>query len=327
MQNSIDNIKTKALKNIKNSTDLQTLESVRINFLGKKGEITSLLKDLKDIPKEQRPKIGQLINQAKALITKEIEQQKEFLTNKEFDKKLSSDKIDITIDPRENHQGTLHPITKTIQKIENFFHKCGYISVDGPEIEDYYHNFDALNIAKNHPARNPSDTFYIDSNSLLRTQTSGVQIRHMKSNNPPLKIISPGRVYRNDYDQTHTPMFHQVEGLFIDENINFSHLKGVLTSFLHYFFGEKTKVRFRPSFFPFTEPSAEIDILGENGFLEILGAGMVHPNVLKEVNIDPKKYQGFAFGIGVERLAMLDYKISDIRILFENDKRLLSQFA
>jgi phenylalanyl-tRNA synthetase alpha chain len=249
------------------------------------------------------------------------------LQTQELNQKLAGETIDVTLPGRGQSRGGLHPVTRTINRIESFFNELGFSVKTGPEVEDGFHNFDALNIPANHPARADHDTFYFNPDVMLRTQTSGVQIRTMEVEEPPLRIISPGRVYRNDYDQTHTPMFHQVEGLMVDKNVSFAELKGILHDFLNNFFEQDLQVRFRPSYFPFTEPSAEVDVMGKNGkWLEVLGCGMVHPNVLKAVNIDPEIYTGFAFGMGVERLTMLRYEVNDLRAFFENDLRFLKQF-
>jgi phenylalanyl-tRNA synthetase alpha chain len=313
--------------NINEAQDVNTLDAVRVEYMGKKGKLTDLLKSLGSLSAEERPKAGQKINQAKQQIQQLIQARGDVLRLQELNAKLDAEKIDITLPGRANAVGGLHPVTQTINRIQNFFGELGFSVKSGPEIEDGFHNFDALNIPANHPARADHDTFYFNPDVMLRTQTSGVQIRTMEVEQPPLRIISPGRVYRNDYDQTHTPMFHQVEGLMVDENVSFSELKGILHDFLNNFFEDDLKVRFRPSYFPFTEPSAEVDVMGKNGkWLEVLGCGMVHPNVLKAVNIDSEKYTGFAFGMGVERLTMLRYQVNDLRSFFENDLRFLKQF-
>ncbi|TDF41587.1 phenylalanine--tRNA ligase subunit alpha [Alteromonadaceae bacterium M269] len=312
---------------INDAQDMNTLDAVRVEYMGKKGKLTDLLKSLGSLSAEERPKVGQQINLAKQQIQKLIQARGDVLREQELNAKLQSEKIDITLPGRDVSVGGLHPVTKTINRIQSFFGELGFSVKSGPEIEDGFHNFDALNIPANHPARADHDTFYFNPDVMLRTQTSGVQIRTMETEQPPLRIISPGRVYRNDYDQTHTPMFHQVEGLMVDENVSFTELKGILHDFLNNFFEDDLKVRFRPSYFPFTEPSAEVDVMGKNGkWLEVLGCGMVHPNVLKAVNIDSEKYTGFAFGMGVERLTMLRYQVNDLRSFFENDLRFLKQF-
>jgi phenylalanyl-tRNA synthetase alpha chain len=313
--------------NINDAQDVNTLDAVRVEYMGKKGKLTDLLKSLGSLSAEERPKVGQKINQAKQQIQQLIQARGEVLRQQELNAKLDAEKIDITLPGRNNPIGGLHPVTQTVNRIQSFFCELGFSVKSGPEIEDGFHNFDALNIPANHPARADHDTFYFNPDVMLRTQTSGVQIRTMEVEQPPLRIISPGRVYRNDYDQTHTPMFHQVEGLMVDENVSFAELKGILHDFLNNFFEDDLKVRFRPSYFPFTEPSAEVDVMGKNGkWLEVLGCGMVHPNVLKAVNIDSEKYTGFAFGMGVERLTMLRYQVNDLRSFFENDLRFLKQF-
>lgn len=312
---------------INDAKDGVTLDTVRVEYMGKKGHLTEQLKSLGKLSAEERPAAGQKINQAKQQIQQLIHARGEFLRNAELNAKLAGESIDVTLPGRATELGGLHPVTRTINRIEQFFAELGFSVKTGPEIEDGFHNFDALNIPANHPARADHDTFYFNPDVMLRTQTSGVQIRTMESEQPPLRIISPGRVYRNDYDQTHTPMFHQVEGLMVDKNVSFSELKGILHDFLNNFFEEELQVRFRPSYFPFTEPSAEVDVMGKNGkWLEVLGCGMVHPNVLKAVNIDPEVYTGFAFGMGVERLTMLRYGVNDLRSFFENDLRFLKQF-
>jgi phenylalanyl-tRNA synthetase alpha chain len=313
--------------NINDAQDVNTLDAVRVEYMGKKGKLTDLLKSLGSLSAEERPKVGQKINQAKQQIQQLIQARGDVLRMQELNAKLEAEKIVVTLPGRANPVGGLHPVTQTINRIQGFFGELGFSVKSGPEIEDGFHNFDALNIPANHPARADHDTFYFNPDVMLRTQTSGVQIRTMEVEQPPLRIISPGRVYRNDYDQTHTPMFHQVEGLMVDENVSFAELKGILHDFLNNFFEDDLKVRFRPSYFPFTEPSAEVDVMGKNGkWLEVLGCGMVHPNVLKAVNIDAEKYTGFAFGMGVERLTMLRYQVNDLRSFFENDLRFLKQF-
>ena len=313
---------SKDLKKASNSKDLQDL---KIKYLGKKGKISLFSKGLGKLSQSERPKAGKAINllrvffeEQSQILAKEIEQQ-------EINAILEKESIDISLPVESENLGNLHPITKTIDKISQYFLSRGYSIEDGPEIESEYFNFDALNIPKDHPARDMHDTFYVGAETLLRTHTSPVQIRSILKSKAPLKIICPGKVYRSDADQTHTPMFHQIEGLLIDEKVNFGNLKHELTDFLNYFFGKKLKVRFRPSYFPFTEPSAEVDIMDKKGWLEIMGCGMVHPNVLIEAGVDPKIYSGFAFGLGIERMAKLDYQMDDMRLLFENDLRLISQ--
>lgn len=303
------------------------LDAVRVAYMGKKGKITDLMKGLGKLSNEERPAAGQKINQAKqevqGLINAKLKAQQEA----ELNEKLVAESVDVTLPGRSHQVGNLHPVNRTIARIESFFGDLGFEVKTGPEVEDGFHNFDALNIPANHPARADHDTFYFNPDVMLRTQTSGVQIRTMEAQKPPIRIISPGRVYRNDYDQTHTPMFHQVEGLMVDKKVSFAELKGILHDFLNHFFEEEMTVRFRPSYFPFTEPSAEVDVMSKDGkWLEVLGCGMVHPNVLKAVDVDPEQYTGFAFGMGVERLTMLRYGVNDLRAFFENDLRFLKQF-
>ncbi|WP_218353541.1 phenylalanine--tRNA ligase subunit alpha [Alteromonas lipotrueiana] len=323
----LEAIISQAQSQIDAAEDAATLDQVRVEYMGKKGKLTDLLKGLGKLSNEERPAAGQKINQAKQVIQQAIGAKGEALHSEEMNRKLAEEAIDVTLPGRVEQPGNLHPVSRTIARIEQFFGELGFAVKTGPEVEDGFHNFDALNIPANHPARADHDTFYFNPDVMLRTQTSGVQIRTMEVEQPPLRIISPGRVYRNDYDQTHTPMFHQVEGLMVDKNVSFTELKGILHDFLHHFFEESLEVRFRPSYFPFTEPSAEVDVMGKNGqWLEVLGCGMVHPNVLKAVNIDPEEYTGFAFGMGVERLTMLRYGVTDLRAFFENDLRFLKQF-
>jgi phenylalanyl-tRNA synthetase alpha chain len=323
----LDAIISEAEQQINSAQDVNILDAVRVDFMGKKGRMTELLKGLGKLSNEERPAAGQKINQAKQKIQQLIHARGVLLQTQELNQKLAGETIDVTLPGRGQSRGGLHPVTRTINRIESFFNELGFSVKTGPEVEDGFHNFDALNIPANHPARADHDTFYFNPDVMLRTQTSGVQIRTMEVEEPPLRIISPGRVYRNDYDQTHTPMFHQVEGLMVDKNVSFAELKGILHDFLNNFFEQDLQVRFRPSYFPFTEPSAEVDVMGKNGkWLEVLGCGMVHPNVLKAVNIDPEIYTGFAFGMGVERLTMLRYEVNDLRAFFENDLRFLKQF-
>jgi phenylalanyl-tRNA synthetase alpha chain len=322
---------------IKNAAQL---EEIRVNFLGKKGQVTELFLQLKNLEVEEKKSFGAKINQLRNEVTQKIDAAKAEFENAELNEKLSGEKIDLSAPCRQEPRGLIHPLSKVMQEIEEIFLELGFEFSQGPEIEDDFHNFTALNMPADHPARQMQDTFYLkDSKLLLRTHTSNTQIRKMLNSEPPLKIAALGRVFRRDSDQTHTPMFHQFEGFVVDENINMSHLKWVLETFLEKFFEVKNvDLRFRPSFFPFTEPSAEVDInyLLENGrikigkgdkFMEILGCGMIHPNVLKNCNIDPNKFQGFAFGIGVERLAMLKYGITDLRMFFENDVKFLRHFG
>ncbi|MFK7160878.1 phenylalanine--tRNA ligase subunit alpha [Marinospirillum sp. MEB164] len=317
---------SRALEQITQAQDIATLEALRVQFLGKKGELTSLLKGLGQLAPEDRPKAGDIINQAKQQVQQALQTRKEALESAALSAKLAAEQIDITLPGRQAQLGGLHPVTKTIQRIEDFFASIGFTVAEGPEVEDDYHNFEALNIPAHHPARAMHDTFYFDAHTLLRTHTSPVQVRSMESQQPPMRILCPGRVYRCDSDMTHSPMFHQVEGLFIDENISFADLKGILHQFLQAFFEQDLRVRFRPSYFPFTEPSIEVDVdRGDGRWLEVLGCGMVHPKVLAMSNIDPERFTGFAFGMGVERLAMLRYGVDDLRLFFDNDIKFLSQ--
>lgn len=327
-----------ALQAINSSSDEKSLDELRVQYLGKKGVLTAQLKSLGALPAEERPAAGGKINVAKQQLQDAIESRKQVLVSSGLDAKLESERIDVTLPGRKQSQGGLHPITKTIDRITSIFTSAGYVVAEGPEIEDDYHNFEALNIPSHHPARAMHDTFYVSPGTVLRTHTSPVQVRVMEGGKPPFKMICPGRVYRCDSDLTHTPMFHQVEGLLIDENVSFADLKGTVEDFLHAYFEADMPVRFRPSYFPFTEPSAEVDmgcvscggkgcrICGNSGWLEVMGCGMVHPKVLAMSNIDTEKYNGFAFGMGVERLAMLRYQVADLRTYFENDLRFLKRF-
>jgi phenylalanyl-tRNA synthetase alpha chain len=309
------------------ATDVKTLDEVRVQYLGKKGHLTQLLKGLGKLSNEERPAAGARINEAKEAVSDVLNARKAELENAALEAKLAAETVDVTLPGRQAEVGGLHPVTKVMERIEAFFSRIGYSVEEGPEIEDDYHNFEALNIPSHHPARAMHDTFYFDAHRLLRTHTSPVQVRTMEAQKPPIRIICPGRVYRCDYDQTHSPMFHQVEGLIIDKGISFADLKGTLEQFLKEFFEEEVKVRFRPSYFPFTEPSIEVDIdRGDGKWLEVLGCGMVHPKVLQMSGIDPEEYTGFAFGMGVERFAMLRYGVDDLRLFFENDLRFLGQF-
>jgi len=318
--------------------DGATLEQLRVDYLGKKGQITALLKGLGKLSAEERPAAGALINVVKQELQELIGARKSTLEFAAVEAKLSAEKIDVTLPGRDQSSGGIHPVTRTMERMEDFFSAIGFDVVEGPEIEDDYHNFEALNIPAHHPARAMHDTFYVDEHTVLRTHTSPVQVRVMENQEPPLRIICPGRVYRCDSDLTHTPMFHQVEGLLIDEHSSFADLKGLIEDFLRVFFERELEVRFRPSYFPFTEPSAEVDIQCVNcggegcrvcshtGWLEVMGCGMVHPKVFEYSNIDTEKYSGFAFGMGVERLAMLRYGVNDLRLFFDNDLRFLEQF-
>jgi phenylalanyl-tRNA synthetase alpha chain len=314
------------------------LDQIRVDYLGKKGQLTALLKTLGKLSNEERPAAGAKINEAKQQVQQAIQGKKDALEQAAINEKLASETIDVTLSGRANGRGRLHPVTKTLQRIEEIFTAVGYTVETGPEIEDDYHNFEALNIPAHHPARAMHDTFYVDASHVLRTHTSPVQVRTMENKEPPIRVICPGRVYRCDSDLTHTPMFHQVEGLLVDTQISFADLKGTVDQFLKRFFEADIPVRFRPSYFPFTEPSAEVDIQCTNcggdgcrvcshtGWLEVMGCGMVHPNVFKSSGIDTEKYSGFAFGMGVERLAMLRYGVNDLRLFFENDLKFLQQF-
>jgi phenylalanyl-tRNA synthetase alpha chain len=304
------------------------LEQVKAKFLGKSGVLTEQLKGLGKLSAEERPLAGAAINVAKQAVEEALNTRREAILNAAQAQKLNSETIDVTLPGRGRAGGGLHPVTLTLQRIEELFHSIGFEVAEGPEIETDFHNFTALNIPEDHPARAMHDTFYVDDSHVLRTHTSPVQIRYMQHKKPPLRIISPGRVYRVDSDATHSPMFHQVEGLWVDEGVSFANLKGVVQDFLQRFFErEDLTVRFRPSFFPFTEPSAEMDMSWGEKWLEIGGCGMVHPNVLKNVGIDSEQYRGFAFGLGVERLSMLRYGVNDLRLFFENDLRFLKQFS
>jgi len=335
----LENLNKQALSSVEAATDLRTLDEVRVHYLGKNGLFTEQLKQLGQLSKEERPKAGQAINKAKQVLQAAIEARKSILEQAALEARLAAERIDVSLPGRGMHSGSLHPVTRTMQRIEAIFASAGFTVAEGPEIEDDFHNFEALNIPAHHPARAMHDTFYFDEHLLLRTHTSPVQVRVMKDAEPPLKVIAPGRVYRCDSDVTHTPMFHQVEGFMVDEHVTFADLKGIVHAFLKAFFEQDLKVRFRPSYFPFTEPSAEVDIecvmcggegcrvCGHTGWLEVMGCGMIHPEVFRHVDIDGEKYTGYAFGMGVERLAMLRYGVNDLRLFFENDLRFLRQFA
>ena len=336
---ALDELKVEATAAIEEAEDAVSLEKLRVEWLGKKGRVTELLKGLGQLSAEERPKAGAEINAVKELLSDLISERKEMFQQAAIAEQLASESVDVTLPGRCENLGALHPITRTIDRMAEFFVALGFEVVEGPEIEDDYHNFEALNIPAYHPARAMHDTFYIDETHVLRTHTSGVQIRTMESREAPLRVICPGRVYRCDSDLTHSPMFHQVEGLLVDEDVSFGQLKGVIRDFLHAFFGQDSlSVRFRPSYFPFTEPSAEVDIqcvkcAGEGcricsgtGWLEVMGCGMVHPRVLEMSGVNNELFSGFAFGMGVERLAMLRYGIGDLRLNFENDLRFLAQF-
>lgn len=335
----LEQILDEALKQFASIDHAAELEQVKARYLGKEGRLTELLKGLGRLPAEQRPAAGARINLVKQSIESALQVRRDALQQRALQQKLAAEALDVTLPGRGLGCGGLHPVTRTLERIESLFCSIGFAVASGPEIESDFYNFTALNIPENHPARAMHDTFYIDGQHVLRTHTSPVQIRYMENHAPPLKIIAPGRVYRCDSDVTHSPMFHQVEGLWISEDVSFAALKGVLADFMQRFFErDDLRVRFRPSFFPFTEPSAEMDIAcvmcggkgcrvcSHSGWLEVLGSGMVHPNVLKHVNIDSEKYLGFAFGLGVERLAMLRYGVSDLRLFYEGDLRFLKQF-
>ncbi|PIE43608.1 MAG: phenylalanine--tRNA ligase subunit alpha [Gammaproteobacteria bacterium] len=321
-----------ALGAVESANSVQDLDQVRVGYLGKKGKLTDLLKGLGKLSAQERPAAGAKINEAKGRIQALMTEKKASLEHAELNRKLEKEAIDVTLPGRASDLGGVHPVTRTLRRIEQFFAKAGYSIEEGPEIEDDYHNFEALNIPSYHPARAMHDTFYFDTNTLLRTHTSPVQIRTMKNGQPPFRMICPGRVYRCDSDQTHTPMFHQVEGLLVEEKVSFADLKSTVEEFLRVYFERNLAVRFRPSYFPFTEPSAEVDIEwgrdedGHTKWLEVMGCGMVHPKVFESAGVDSEKYAGFAFGLGVERLAMLRYGVNDLRLFFENDVRFLSQF-
>lgn len=337
--NDLDDLLARARMQISATATPTDLEQVKAQYLGKSGALTELLKQLGKLPAEERREAGSRINQVKAEVEQLLNGQRDVLRNRQLEEQLGKEAIDVTLPGRGPGVGGLHPVTRTLQRIEALFHSIGFATAEGPEIETDFYNFTALNIPENHPARAMHDTFYISASQVLRTHTSPVQVRYMQTHQPPLKIIAPGRVFRNDSDVTHTPMFHQVEGLWVDRDVNFAELKGILADFMQRFFERADlKVRFRPSFFPFTEPSAEMDIAcvicggagcrvcSHTGWLEVLGCGMVHDNVLRHVDIDPEEYTGFAFGLGVERLAMLRYGVNDLRLFFENDLRFLKQF-
>ena len=323
----LDAIVQEALATLKSTSVAAELENAKAKWLGKTGAISVLMKSLGNISAEERPTVGARFNAAKQQIEAALVARREAIKAQALELQLAQEALDVTLPGRGLGSGGLHPVTRAAQRIETLFRSIGFDVADGPEIETDFYNFTALNIPENHPARAMHDTFYIDEQHVLRTHTSPVQVHYMQNHQPPLKIIAPGRVYRVDSDATHSPMFHQVEGLWVDEDVSFANLKGVVQDFLQRFFErEDLQVRFRPSFFPFTEPSAEMDMSWNGGWLEIGGCGMVHPNVLKHVNIDSEKYLGFAFGLGIERLAMLRYGVNDLRLFFENDLRFLKQF-
>jgi len=331
--NQIDSLQTRALAEISASDDLQQLDDLRVRYLGKKGEITGQLKSLGSMEPEQRKSYGQLVNVVRDAVNQAILDRRQALEALALEEKLLKEKVDVTLPGRGETRGGLHPVTMAMERAIGIFTRLGFDVATGPEVEDDYYNFESLNFPPHHPARAMHDTFYFGDGRLLRTHTSPVQIRVMEKSEPPYRIIAPGKVYRSDSDQTHTPMFHQVEGLLIGRNVSMADLKGVLHTFVNAFFERSLAVRFRPSYFPFTEPSAEVDIGWEKGdgsepgWLEILGCGMVHPSVLRGCNVDPEEFTGYAFGMGIERLAMLRYGVSDLRQFFENDLEFLRQFT
>jgi phenylalanyl-tRNA synthetase alpha chain len=323
---------------VSQASDAQALDDVRVRFLGKKGSLTAQLKSLGALPADERPQAGAAINAAKQQVQTWLDAREATLRSEQLAAALAKDALDITLPGRKQSAGGLHPVSQALQRMEQIFAAAGYAVVEGPEIEDDYHNFEALNIPAHHPARAMHDTFYLDNGLVLRTHTSPVQVRVMETQAPPIRVVCPGRVYRRDYDATHSPMFHQLEGLVIDEGISFADLKGTVIEFLQHFFERELEVRFRPSYFPFTEPSAEVDVQcvhcmgsgckvsGQTGWLEVMGCGMVHPNVLEMSGIDAERFTGFAFGFGVDRLSMLLYQVDDLRLFYENDLRFLRQF-
>lgn len=339
MKEKLKAIVDEALGKIASSKELDALNEIRISYLGKKGALTEILKSMKDVAPEDRPKVGQLVNEARATLENRLDEMKAAFLKKQREEQIKKETIDVTLPARKPMVGHRHPNTIALEEVERIFIGMGYEVVEGPEVEYDYYNFEALNIPANHPAKDEQDTFYVNSNILLRTQTSPVQVRVMEQGKLPIRMIAPGRVFRSDeVDATHSPSFHQIEGLVIDKNITFADLKGTLQEFARQLFGENTKVKFRPHHFPFTEPSAEVDVTcfkcgGDgcrfckgSGWIEILGCGMVHPNVLRMSGIDPEEYTGFAFGVGLERIALLKYEIDDMRLLYENDVRFLKQF-
>tara|TARA_A100001391_G_scaffold6748_1_gene4331 strand:+ start:94 stop:1116 length:1023 start_codon:yes stop_codon:yes gene_type:complete len=340
MIENLDSLVDAALAEVAGAADARALDEVRVRYLGKKGDLSALLKSLGGLSAEERPKAGALINEGKQRVQAALDERREALEQAALDQQLSAESLDVTLPGRGELPGALHPVTRMRRRMEDFFLRLGFDISEGPEVEDDFHNFEALNIPAHHPARAMHDTFYFGDGRLLRTHTSPVQVRVMQKGQPPFRIIAPGRVYRCDSDLTHTPMFHQVEGLLVDENISFADLKGTVAAFLQYIFEvDDLPVRFRPSYFPFTEPSAEVDVgcvhcggegcrvCSHSGWIEIMGCGMVHPKVLEHGGVDPSRYSGFAFGMGIERLTMLRYGVNDLRLFFENDARFLSQFA
>ena len=328
----VQTLTTTALADIAAATTLEALEALRVALLGKSGSITAQLKALGALPPDERKAVGEGINKARDAIGEALAARKAVLEQAALDARLASERIDVTLPGRDGEMGVVHPVSRTIERLTGVLRGLGYDLADGPEIEDDWHNFEALNFPPHHPARAMHDTFYFGDGRLLRTHTSPVQVRAMKGQTPPLRVIAAGKVYRSDSDQTHTPMFHQIEGFVVGENVSFAELKGTLKALVRAFFERDFEMRFRPSYFPFTEPSAEVDIAwqqpdGSTRWLEVLGCGMVHPNVLRSCGIDPEKYTGFAFGLGVERFAMLRYGVNDLRSFFDNDVRFLGQFA
>lgn len=338
MSEDIQDLLEQAMEEVAQASDREALEQVRVRYLGKKGLFTQRMKQLGRLAPEDRPATGKIINEARQEFQVALEARKSLLEQADLEARLKAEAIDVTLPGRGQANGGLHPVTRTLNRIQKLFASVGFEVAEGPEIEDDYHNFEALNIPAHHPARAMHDTFYIDAHTLLRTHTSPVQIRVMESGSPPFRVIAPGRVYRCDSDLTHTPMFHQVEGFLVDEGVSFADLRGILDQFLKRFFEQEIQTRFRPSYFPFTEPSAEVDVscvmcsgegcrvCGQSGWLEVMGCGMIHPKVFDAVGIDTERYTGFAFGLGVERLTMLRYGIGDLRLFFENDLRFLEQF-
>lgn len=339
MKEKLEQIRASVEAALKNAEAMEALEDIRIKYMGKKGELTAVLKGMGKLSAEERPKIGALANEIRQRLEKEIDERKSAIMAAVEARKLAEEVIDVTMPGKKNDEGKLHPLTQVKNELAEIFMGMGFSIADGPEVEYDYYNFEALNIPKNHPARDEQDTFYIADNIVLRTQTSGMQVRVMEKTKPPIRIIAPGKVYRSDtQDATHSPVFHQIEGLVVDKNITMADLKGTLEMFVKKLYGDQTRVRFRPHHFPFTEPSAEMDyscfncggkgcsVCKGEGWIEILGCGMVHPKVLANCGIDPEEYTGFAFGIGLERIAMGKYSINDLRLFFENDMRFLEQF-
>ena len=339
MQNKLNEIKELALKEIQEAKNSAAIEEIRVKFLGKKGELTTILRSMGNLSKEERPVVGKMVNDVKKVVEEKLDEVVKTIKEKEKNEKLQNEIIDVTMPSKKNNIGSRHPLELTLKKIEDIFISMGFSIEDGPEVELDYYNFEALNIPKNHPARSEQDTLYINDNVVLRTQTSGVQVRTMEKLEPPIKMISPGKVYRADsVDATHSPIFYQMEGLVIDKGVTFADLKGTLDLFIKKMYGEKFKTKFRPHHFPFTEPSAEMDatcfvcggkgcnVCKGSGWIEMLGCGMVHPNVLRNSGIDPEVYSGFAFGFGIDRMVMQNYELDDIRLLYESDMRFLNQF-